>query len=696
MKGRMFRAIVGSKNPCGRFSHRICFDTRSSHDMGDEMARPRKTENAPRLFNFEETHSPKEAFRNIRNYLAGQFVGATRDDTLLDEVLKCLFCKLVLESEGGILPEDSIQIAKQVRTIFAKVKKRFPEIYSIDDEILLDPDSINMIMGELSFSVMDAVSDPVGDAFEIFVGSESKGNAGQFFTPRSVTNLLVEALQPCLGETVLDPACGAGGFLTSTCAHLYRTGATAEDVSKWVQSSCYGIDKDDHLAKLAKVHISLLTGAHPNIVCGDSLAMQNGGKALQDCLPTDGVDVLLTNPPFGVKIIAAKPELLKTFEVAKKWRLNKKSRQLEPTDIISSNVPPQVLFIERSLSLVKPGGRLGLVVPESLLSNKSYRHVVEFIMRNADIQSVIGMPEALFKTSGKGGTHTKTCLVVARKFSKTIISSKTVFMAEAKWCGQDSRARVIPHNDLPEIAQRLKTYQSGVEVKPTNLGFVMNKIDITDGVLCPRYYDPQATTELDALSQSHRCVKFGDLVRDGVLAIATGDEIGKLAYGTGPIPFIRTSDISNWELKSDPKHGVSREIYSRLSLKQDVRVGDVLMVRDGTYLIGTCAIVTEADAEMLYQSHLFKIRVNENNLGLNPYLLLALLSSPAVQKQIRSKQFTMDIIDSLGDRIHELILPIPAQKQTVEDITKMVDRAVSHRIEARKLAQAAREAISAN
>jgi len=96
----------------------------------------------------------------------------------------------------------------------------------------------------------------------------------------------------------------------------------------------------------------------------------------------------------------------------------------------------------------------------------------------------------------------------------------------------------------------------------------------------------------------------------------------------GSIPFIRTSDISNWEMKSDPKHGVSREIYESLAKKQDVRAGDLLMVKDGTYLIGTCAIVTEADKEILYQSHLYKIRVNDNGYGLNPYLLLAFTDCP--------------------------------------------------------------------
>ena len=148
-------------------------------------------------------------------------------------------------------------------------------------------------------------------------------------------------------------------------------------------------------------------------------------------------------------------------------------------------------------------------------------------------------------------------------------------------------------------------------------------------------------------------------------------------------------------MKADPKHAVSQEIYELLKIKQDVKARDVLLVRDGTYLIGTCAIVTEKDQEMLYQSHLYKIRVNQNKIGLTPYLLLALLTCSVVQKQIRSKQFTQDIIDSLGERIHELVLPINKEQKELERITNLVRSAVELRIEARELAREARAAVAA-
>src|SRR5260370_32283644 len=115
-----------------------------------------------------------------------------------------------------------------------------------------------------------------------------------------------------------------------------------------------------------------------------------------------------------------------------------------------------------------------------------------------------------------------------------------------------------------------------------------------------------AEVAAEARAKPHDVVSVAVLVRDGVVSISTGDEVGKLAYGTGEIPFVRTSDISNWEVKLDPKHNVSGEVYERYRSSQDVQPNDILMVKDGTYLIGTCAIVTKYDLPMLFQSHIYK------------------------------------------------------------------------------------------
>jgi type I restriction enzyme M protein len=178
------------------------------------------------------------------------------------------------------------------------------------------------------------------------------------------------------------------------------------------------------------------------------------------------------------------------------------------------------------------------------------------------------------------------------------------------------------------------------------------------------------------------------MIDSGLIEIKTGDEVGKLAYGTGNIPFIRTTDISTWEIKIDPKHSISEEIYQTLAAKQDVQENDILMVKDGSYLIGTCGFITKYDTRIVFQSHLYKLRVTDIS-RLSPYLLLAALSSDPVRQQIKAKCFTQDIIDSLGDRIYELILPMPKDKSILDRVTQTVKKSIEDRIEARELARKA-------
>jgi len=212
-----------------------------------------------------------------------------------------------------------------------------------------------------------------------------------------------------------------------------------------------------------------------------------------------------------------------------------------------------------------------------------------------------------------------------------------------------------------------------------HLGFKIRSSQMAGPVLVPKYYNPEIPAHLQALGPTHDLVSISALHDQKVLSFSTGDEIGKMVYGTGAIPFIRTSDISNWEIITNPKQGVSEDIYEKYKQKQDVRPGDIFFVRDGTYLIGNCCLVTEADTKILYQSHILKIRVNKPAV-LRPELLLAMLSSPIVRRQIRAKQFTADIIDTLGNRFLELVLPIPKDEERVERTVVAVSDIVRQRL----------------
>ena len=627
----------------------------------------------------------KEAYKRIRNFLAGRLVGATRDEALVEEVMKCLFCRALLVRSSEPTPTDAIELARVYRTTFVELKRVLPSVFDAGSEMLLDPTSIHYVDQQLAdVDFITPTRDPIGDLYEAFIGSEARAAEGQFFTPLNAVQLLVDLVDPRPGERIIDPACGAGGFISSCARRLAAAGVEPHVIAETV----FGVDKDAYLTRLATAHMGLATLMQPQVHCADSLAWtgREGDTFLSEAA-FGTFDVVLANPPFGSKIISSSEEVQRRYSLGFKWSRGRTGRW-ERSETLQNSVPPQILFVERCMSLAKPGGRIGLVVPESLISGKSYRYVVQYIMDNAQVLAVFGMPETLFKTSGKGGTHTKTCLLVLRKRLPVESASQRIFMAEAQWCGHDSRGRTIDRDDLPTIAENFKNFIRGQAAGPTHLGYAVETTAIMDHVLAPRYYDPDVVAALETLQPTHDLVTVQSLVDQGVLEITTGHEVGKLAYGSGNIPFVRTSDISNWEVKIDPKHGVSDEVFRSVSGKQDVREGDILMVRDGTYLIGTCAYITKYDTRIVYQSHIYKIRVCDTK-RLSPHLLLAVLSSPPVQRQIKAKRQTQDIIDTLGDRIHELVLPIPRDPMVSAAISDMVEKACRDRIEARELARRA-------
>lgn len=219
-----------------------------------------------------------------------------------------------------------------------------------------------------------------------------------------------------------------------------------------------------------------------------------------------------------------------------------------------------------------------------------------------------------------------------------------------------------------------------------HLGFLLKSSAVRGSVLIPKYYNPEIKTHFDNLKHTHELVLLGELIHRGHIQTATGDEIGKMAYGTGPIPFIRTSDLSNWELKADPKQSVSEDLYDQFKDKLDVRAEDLFVVRDGTYLVGSSCILTEHDTRILYCGGLYKIRVEKKD-QLDPYLLLSVLNCPIVKRQMRAKQFTRDVIDTLGKRIFEVILPIPKDKGLREQIARETRETVLTRVTFRNKAK---------
>jgi len=663
----------------------------------------------------------KAVFRDIRNHLAGNLTGITRDEALAQEIVNILFCKIYDELNTGqneIVSfrsghgEDPKIVQKRITELFRdKVRKEYEDVFSPRDEITIDAENLTYVVGELQgYCVTEADRDAIGDAFEVFIGPALRGSEGQFFTPRNVVKMIVDIINPEPGEMILDPASGSGGFLIIALEHVWRKLEAEADEKGWnpallerkkrdVATRYFrGIEKDSFLAKVTKAYMAVIGDGRGGVFCENSLLPPAEWQHLtQNSVQLGAFNVIITNPPFGAKIPIKGEAVLSQFDLGYKWRKNTKTGVVEQTSILYEEQSPQLLFLERCLQFLKPGGRMGIVLPESMLGNPSYTSILAWLQQRAKIKAVITLPEALFKTSGKSGTHTKVCALFVEKNIPIYAEEESVFMADAKWCGHDSRGnptlrkdadgKLALLDDVPLIAEKHQRMVGRNEFLPQDhLGFLLPITHITNSILVPKYYDPELQMYLQTLTQTHTLLRIGDLIQDGVLNITTGVEVGKMAYGTGPIPFIRTSDISNWELKIDPKQGVSEELYNSLRAKLDVRPGDILMVRDGTYLIGTSAMVTESDTRILFQSHIYKIRVVKPDT-LTPWLLFACLNSPIVKRQIRAKQFTQDIIDTLGNRILEILIPIPKDQQRRQEIESNTQEIVEGRVALRNRAR---------
>jgi type I restriction enzyme M protein len=242
---------------------------------------------------------------------------------------------------------------------------------------------------------------------------------------------------------------------------------------------------------------------------------------------------------------------------------------------------------------------------------------------------------------------------------------------------------------LPSKAQGLTEAAASEATVPAlqsaRLGYTLRSTEVLSNIFIPKYYNPGIRQALQDMKGGYELRSIGELEAEGILSLSTGIEVGKLAYGTGDIPFVRTSDLANWELAGQPKQRISRELYLSYRERVDLQPDDILLVRDGTYLIGTSAILTSADAEALYAGGIYRMRSLDSG-KLDPYLLLVLLNTQIVRQQIRARQFTRDIIDTLGRRLLEVVLPIPKSAElasglaqdaraTVEERTRLRDEA---------------------
>ena len=607
---------------------------------------------APLDFEGEQQHNLPETFKRIYYHLYTNS-NASRPELIIEDLSLLLLSKLSAETNGGKAVLSSYLGGKGTANemLLPMLRGAFPELLDAKQVFALGDTSLRMALSELTqLDLSHAPAHTLGEAFQALMGPRLRGERGQFFTPKSLVRAMVEIVDPKPGESVADPACGTGGFLAET--HIYQLRKYPADE---LTGQLVGVDKDTGLARLAGALLKILSHGRAHVYNFNSLRLveweQHTRAGIIGCY-----DVIVTNPPFGAKIGLKDETILGDFDFGRIWTQDKLRGTWVQTGGICSSEDPQILFLELCVRALKPGGRLGIVLPEGVFGNKQTSYVWDWLEKQGSITALLDCPRTTFQP----GTDTKTNVLFFTKETRGGAegSKPPARVAVALHCGHDRRGRSHLSNgeqQLDDFSAIAKAFHDETTAdgrwRPTVLQ--------GQRYLVPRYYYDQ--NEVRAAEVEVTCgarfATLGELVKEKVISMRKGHEVGSDAYATGDVPFVRTSDLSNFEVSTDPTKAVSEQIYEEFAPQQKLRVGDVLIVNDGRYRIGTTALLTEHNVRCVVQSHLRVISTLKPQ-RLDPYELLYALNLPSVKLRIRSLVFIQSTLGTLGDRLLQLRVPI--------------------------------------
>ncbi|RIY32285.1 N-6 DNA methylase, partial [Psittacicella gerlachiana] len=547
--------------------------------------------------------------------------------------------------------------------LFQSVKSKYKEVFDVNDKINLDSHSLYYVVGQLqNYCLIDAERDAVADAFETFIGYALKGPQGQFFTPRNVIKLMVNILNQGIDEKVIDPACGSGGFLVESLRHLWNLLeedakylgwnklALNEEKQKTAMTLVHGIEKDSLLAKVSKAYMAILGDGKGGIFCEDSLELPlHWNIKTQQSIHLNSFDCLLANPPFGKDIKIKGREKLEQYRLAKKWKKN--GNYYIETNKLNNEMPPQILFIERCLDLLIDGGRMGLIIPETYFHAPRAQYVMEFMAKH-NIFCLIDLPHNTFRPHN----NAKCIAIFLEKNTK---QQDKILMCVAEEMGHDHQGKEIfrwdytSHKATNELWDDIKIINSEINElkklkgKGDNWTTFVNKEEFIDNirysflvdssivkktkVYVPRYYWKEKTKELETYADKKgiSLISIQELISSKVIKHFDGHGSPESENkGKGDIPYIRVKDIVNWEVYKDPTSKIPYNTYKEIfSEQKTLHECDILYVRRGSYRIGSVAMISPFDTEVLLTREILVLRVLPNNkYGITPYYLLYLLS----------------------------------------------------------------------
>ena len=522
--------------------------------------------------------------------------GKLAPTTAFDEVSKLLFCKLKDERTTKNKAEYKFQIGTYES--FDEVAKRIQQLYTDakNDDPKVFTDRINLT-SEIIYSVVEHIQgislnktdlDTKGVAFEIFMRDFFIGKMGQYFTPRPVVQFCVKLLNPEQKDLVLDPSCGSGGFLLYALDNVRRYAEDNYDdieaYKNWhefAEKKLYGIEINEQIARVCKMNMIIHDDGHTNVICNDALSSFSELRAKNDGFKENHFDIVLANPPFGASIKSKDVDYLGDYNLG----LNKdKERNTQKSEI---------LFVERCINFAKKGtGRIALVLPEGLITNRSLQYARDYIAQNCQILASISLPESAFSHFGAG--IKSSILFLRRKNDGETLGNYDIFMAVAKFVGISSTGReeendLFSEKDSCIYHQWNKYIKSPSTYTPTENCYIKKYVDIVkDGPLnATRYiWNPSFN------SIPEKIESIASIVNE---KIKPSDE--DHCYDT--FAWIRMDEIPNNPVKiENVALCLGQEIEGSLKIVQE---GDVLLARLGPSMLNRkIVVVPHIDGEYSY------------------------------------------------------------------------------------------------
>ncbi|MBX7171352.1 MAG: N-6 DNA methylase [Pyrinomonadaceae bacterium] len=414
-----------------------------------------------------------------------------------EEVFKLIYAKLYDESQakkrkGKLVEfrragETPTELYDKISNLFDEAREKWKGVFLPGDKIDLTPDALAVCVSFMQdIKLFNSNLQVIDEAFEYLVTQISKGAKGQYFTPRYVIDMAVKMLNPKEHEYMIDTAAGSCGFTVHTIFHVWGGELTSDgptrDQAEYASEHVYGLDFDARSVKIAKA-LNLIAGdGRTKVFRVNSLApfqwdaeakvglkdrLREFDKAAErkdneENYNDFNFDLVMTNPPFAGDVSDSR--ILHRYELAKQWKtidLDKMEGQLYREQYAESRYRQiyhetgkwnqkqsrDVLFIERNLRFLKPGGRMAIVLPQGRFNNVTDGFVRKYIADNARILAVVGLHVNTFKPH----TGTKTSVLFLQKWNDDPkagalcpkIENYPIFFATSEHSGKDNSGEYL-------------------------------------------------------------------------------------------------------------------------------------------------------------------------------------------------------------------------------------------------------------